>query len=196
MKYGYARVSATDQNLDRQLHILEVNEGINRKNIYCDKASGKNFDRPKWQKLLKKLKPGDLLVIVSLDRLGRNYQEMGDMWRKLTKELKVDVKVYDMPLLDTTWAKDSLGQFIADLVFQLLSYMAEAEREKIHERQRQGIEVAKQKGVKFGRPAIPIPAEFLFDCKSNELSRKQMANKYNVSESTICRWIKRSETMS
>lgn len=157
--YGYVRVSSTDQNEDRQLMALKkVN--IPEKNIYMDKLSGKDFNRPQYKKLVRKLKPGDLLYILSIDRLGRNYEEIQNQWRILTKEIGIDICVLDMPLLDTRNGKDLMGTFIADLVLQILSFVAQSERENIRKRQQEGIAAAKAKGVKFGRPPLPLPENF------------------------------------
>ena len=157
--YGYVRVSSTDQNEDRQM--LEMQRlKIKKKNIYIDKQSGKDFNRPSYQRLLGKLKKGDLLYVKSIDRLGRNYREIQDQWRVLTKEMEVDVVVIDMPLLDTRVYKDLMGTFIADLVLQVLSFVAENERVNIRKRQEEGIKAAKLKGVMFGRPMIKVPDNF------------------------------------
>ena len=157
--YGYVRVSSTDQNEDRQLMALKkVN--VPEKNIYMDKLSGKDFNRPQYKKLVRKLKPGDLLYILSIDRLGRNYEEIQNQWRILTKEIGIDICVLDMPLLDTRNGKDLMGTFIADLVLQILSFVAQSERENIRKRQQEGIAVAKAKGVKLGRPPLPLPENF------------------------------------
>ena len=157
--YGYVRVSSTDQNEDRQ--ILEMQRWkIKKKNIYIDKQSGKDFNRPSYQRLLGKLKKGDLLYVKSIDRLGRNYKEIQNQWRVLTKEMEVDVVVIDMPLLDTRVYKDLMGTFIADLVLQVLSFVAENERVNIRKRQEEGIKAAKLKGVMFGRPMIKVPDNF------------------------------------
>ena len=157
--YGYVRVSSTDQNEDRQM--LEMQRlKIKKKNIYIDKQSGKDFNRPSYQRLLGKLKKGDLLYVKSIDRLGRNYKEIQDQWRVLTKEMEVDVVVIDMPLLDTRVYKDLMGTFIADLVLQVLSFVAEHERVNIRKRQEEGIKAAKLKGVMFGRPMIKVPDNF------------------------------------
>ena len=157
--YGYVRVSSTDQNEDRQM--LEMQRlKIKKKNIYIDNQSGKDFNRPSYQRLLGKLKKGDLLYVKSIDRLGRNYREIQDQWRVLTKEMEVDVVVIDMPLLDTRVYKDLMGTFIADLVLQVLSFVAENERENIRKRQEEGIKAAKLKGVMFGRPMIKVPDNF------------------------------------
>lgn len=135
-------------------------KGIPEKNLYIDKQSGKNFDRPRYKKLVKKLKPGDLLYILSIDRLGRNYKEIQEQWRILTKEKNADICVLDMPLLDTRNGKDLMGTFIADLVLQILSFVAQSERENIRKRQAEGIAAAKARGVKFGRPSLPLPENF------------------------------------
>ena len=157
--YGYVRVSSTDQNEDRQM--LEMQRlKIKKKNIYIDKQSGKDFNRPSYQRLLGKLKKGDLLYVKSIDRLGRDYKEIQNQWRVLTKEMEVDVVVIDMPLLDTRVYKDLMGTFIADLVLQVLSFVAENERVNIRKRQEEGIKAAKLKGVMFGRPMIKVPDNF------------------------------------
>lgn len=157
--YGYVRVSTKDQNEDRQLIALHE-LGLSDKIIYVDKQSGKDFNRPQYQKLLKKLRPGDLLYIKSIDRLGRNYEEIQNQWRVLTKEKGVDICIVDMPILDTRRGKDLLGTFISDLVLQLLSFVAENERTNIKQRQAEGIAAAKAKGVRFGRPPKPLPENF------------------------------------
>lgn len=157
--YGYVRVSAKDQNEDRQM--VAMHElGLNDKRIFTDKQSGKDFNRPQYQKLLKKLRPGDLLYIKSIDRLGRNYEEIQNQWRILTKEKSVDICIVDMPILDTRRGKDLLGTFISDLVLQLLSFVAENERTNIKQHQAEGIAAAKAKGVRFGRPPKPLPEGF------------------------------------
>lgn len=157
--YGYIRVSTTDQNTARQFAAMEKLQ-IPKKNLFVDKQSGKNFDRPAYQKLIRKLKEGDLLYIKSIDRLGRNYEEIQEQWRILTKEKKIDIVVLDMSLLDTRQGKDLLGTFISDVVLQILSFVAENERQNIRLRQAEGIAAAKANGVKFGRPERPIPDNF------------------------------------
>ena len=160
MNYGYARVSTVNQNLDRQLDEL-MKIGIETKNIYTDKESGKDFNRTNYRKLLKKLKEGDVLFIKAIDRLGRNYNMVLEEWRILTKEKGVDIVVIDMPLLDTRIeGKNLVGKFIADVVLQILSFVAENERETMRQRQAEGIRIAKAKGIKFGRPSVPIPSNF------------------------------------
>lgn len=157
--YGYIRVSSVDQNEDRQAIALR-GRGIPEQNIFMDKQSGKDFERPQYKRMVKKLKPGDLLCVLSIDRLGRNYEEIQDQWRRLTKEIGADVSVIDMPLLDTRNGKDLMGTFIADLVLQILSFVAQNERENIRKRQAQGIAAAKARGVKFGRPPRPLPENY------------------------------------
>lgn len=157
--YGYIRVSSKDQNEDRQL--IALNEvGVERKNVYLDKKSGKDFDRPQYKKLLRKLKKDDLLYIKSIDRLGRNYSEILEQWRILTKEKGIDIVVLDMPLLDTRRGKDLMGTFLSDIVLQVLSFVAENERSNIRQRQAEGIAAAKARGVRFGRPPAPLPENF------------------------------------
>ena len=158
-EYGYVRVSSLDQNEDRQMIELQKKQ-IPEKNIYIDKLSGKNFERPAYKRLFKKIKQGDLLYIMSIDRLGRNYVEIQEQWRILTKEKGIDIVVLDMPLLDTRTGKDLMGTFISDLVLQILSFVAQNERENIKKRQAQGIAAAKAKGVRFGRPEKPVPDNF------------------------------------
>lgn len=157
--YGYVRVSTREQNEDRQMIALN-NLCVPKKNIFMDKQSGKDFDRPMYQQLLSKLQQDDLLYIKSIDRLGRNYEEILEQWRILTKEKKVDIAVLDMPLLDTRRGKDLMGTFLSDIVLQVLSFVAENERKNIRQRQREGIEAAKMRGVRFGRPENPLPENF------------------------------------
>nr|WP_201754806.1 recombinase family protein [Pseudoflavonifractor sp. 60] len=157
--YGYIRVSTRDQNEDRQfiaLREMAVPEG----NIFMDKQSGKDFNRPQYKKLIRKLKPDDLLYIKSIDRLGRNYGEILEQWRILTKEKKIDIVVLDMPLLDTRRGKDLMGTFLSDIVLQVLSFVAENERTNIRQRQAEGIAAAKARGVRFGRPPRPLPENY------------------------------------
>lgn len=157
--FGYARVSSIDQNEERQITALRTVK-VPEQNMYVDKQSGEDFERPQYKRLKKKLKKGDLIYILSIDRLGRNYEEIQRQWRILTKELGVDICVIDMPLLDTRNGKDLMGTFIADLVLQILSFVAQSERENIKKRQAQGIAAAKAKGVRFGRPSKPLPCDF------------------------------------
>ena len=157
--YGYIRVSSRDQNEDRQLMAFAVLR-IPEKNIYLDKQSGKDFERPQYRKMVRKLKKDDLLYIKSIDRLGRNYEEILEQWRLLTKEKGIDIVVLDMPLLDTRRGKDLMGTFLSDIVLQVLSFVAENERSNIRQRQAEGIAAAKAKGIKFGRPPKPLPENF------------------------------------
>lgn len=157
--YGYVRVSSRDQNEDRQLIALEE-VGILRKNIYVDKQSGKDFDRPAYQEMLRRLGRDDLLYIKSIDRLGRDYAEILRQWRILTKEKGIDIVVLDMPLLDTRRGKDLMGTFLSDIVLQVLSFVAESERVNIRQRQAEGIAAAKARGVRFGRPRRQLPKNF------------------------------------
>jgi len=187
--YGYARVSSTDQNEDRQLDAMQE-VGVPEKNIYLDKQSGKDFERPQYKKLVKKLQPGDLLYILSIDRLGRNYEEIQKHWRILTKESGVDICVIDMPLLDTRNGKDLMGTFIADLVLQILSFVAQNERENIKKRQAEGIAAAKARGVPFGRPTVAAPDDFAKIIKAwekKQLSIAEVLKQCNMSESTFYR---------
>lgn len=163
--YGYIRVSSKDQNTGRQLAAL--NEyAVPSKNIYIDKQSGKDFHRPQYRRLVRKLRPGDLLYLKSIDRLGRNYGEILEQWRLLTKEKNVDIVVLDMPLLDTRRGKDLMGTFLSDIVLQVLSFVAENERSSIRQRQAEGIAAAKARGVKFGRPCLPLPKKFYEACQA------------------------------
>lgn len=159
MVYGYVRVSAKDQNEDRQ--IIAMREvGVSEKNIYMDKQSGKDFKRKQYKRLVRRMKKDDLLYIKSIDRLGRNYEEIIKQWRYLTKEKRIDIIVLDMPLLDTRRGKDLMGTFLSDIVLQVLSFVAENERSNIRQRQAEGIAAAKARGVKFGRPPKPLPENF------------------------------------
>ena len=157
--YGYIRVSTRDQNEDRQL-IAMRELSIPEQNIFMDKQSGKDFNRPQYKKLVRKLKPDDLLYIKSIDRLGRNYAEILEQWRILTKEKQIDIVVLDMPLLDTRRGKDLMGTFLSDIVLQVLSFVAENERTNIRQRQAEGIAAAKARGVRFGRPPKPLPENY------------------------------------
>ncbi len=187
--YGYARVSSMDQNEGRQMIALHEAAVLER-NIFMDKQSGKDFDRPNYKKLVKKLKAGDLLYILSIDRLGRNYEEIQTQWRILTKEIGIDICVLDMPLLDTRNGKDLMGTFIADLVLQILSFVAQSERENIRKRQAEGIAAAKAKGIKFGRPEKSVPNDFSKIVKAWEqkkLTLAEVLKQCNISESTFYR---------
>ena len=192
--YAYVRVSSKDQNEERQL--VAVKEyGVERQNIYVDKQSGKDFDRPAYQKLLKKLKPADALIIKSIDRLGRNYDEIIEQWRFLTKEKKVTIKVLDMPILNQV-NSDLTGQLIADIVLQLLSYVAQTEREFIKQRQAEGIAAAKSRGVKFGRPPLKRSERF-YKLKAQwlkgEVSSRVAARELQIAHSTFVRWSKETK---
>ncbi len=190
MYYGYVRVSSKEQNVDRQLDALDK-LNIERKNIYIDKQSGKDFQRPAYKRMLKKLKKGDLLIIKSIDRLGRNYDEILEQWRIITKVKQADIFVIDFPLLDTRNKDNDLtGAFISDLVLQILSYVAQTEREFIHQRQAEGIAAAKRRGVKFGREKIPLPDSFESAKNkyiSGELTVRQAAELCGMNYSTFYR---------
>lgn len=187
--YGYVRVSSADQNEDRQMIAL-VEVGVADENIFIEKQSGKDFDRPQYIQMIKKLKSGDLLYILSIDRLGHNYEEIQRQWRVLTKDTGVDICVIDMPLLDTRNGQDLMGTFIADLVLQILSFVAQSERENIKKRQAEGIAAAKAKGVKFGRPEKDVPDDFGKIVKEWELKRLPFSEVFklcNMSEATFYR---------
>ena len=185
--YGYVRVSSKDQKEDRQQIALK-GVGVERQNIYVDKQSGKDFNRPQYKKMLRKLKKDDLLYIKSIDRLGRNYEEILQQWRFLTKEKGVDIVVLDMPLLDTRRGKDLMGTFLSDIVLQVLSFAAENERTNIKQRQAEGIAAAKAQGIKFGRPPLPLPDNFYEVHKawrSKKLTLKQAAEACNMPVGTF-----------
>ena len=187
--YGYVRVSSTDQNEDRQL-IAMGNLNIPAGRIYTDKLSGKDFERPMYQSLMKRLKSGDLVYIKSIDRLGRNYEEIQNQWRILTKERGIDIAVIDMPLLDTRNGKDLMGTFIADIVLQILSFVAHSERDNIKKRQAEGIAAAKARGVQFGRPAKKSPDNFTALVKQWErgkLPTKDLIKQSGLTETTLYR---------
>ncbi len=196
--YGYIRVSSTDQNEDRQrIALSEV--GVEEKNIYMEKLSGKDFNRPQYKKLVRRMKSGDLLYILSIDRLGRNYAEIQNQWRVLTKEIGIDICVIDMPLLDTRTCKDLMGTFIADLVLQILSFVAQSERENIKKRQAQGIAAAKAKGVHMGRPVKGVPDNFgklvkLWEKK--KISLEQVLQECGMSEATFYRRLREYRLMN
>lgn len=189
MTYGYVRVSSTDQNEDRQLVALRKCK-VAEENIYVDKQSGKDFMRPKYLELSEKLCQGDLLYILSIDRLGRNYEEIQKQWRLLTKDIGADICVIDMPLLDTRQGKDLMGTFIADLVLQILSFVAQNERENIRRRQMEGIAVAKARGVRFGRPGIASPGDFgqvVEMWEKKQLTFQEAAGQCHMSKATFYR---------
>lgn len=188
MTYGYARVSTKEQNEDRQL-IAMREFGVER--IYLDKQSGKDFNRPEYMKLRRKLKRGDVLIVQSLDRFGRNYDEILVQWRYITKEKQADIVVLDMPLLDTRNDKNLTGRLIADIVLQLLAYVAQTEREYIRKRQAEGIAAAKARGVKFGREAMPIPEAFYSVAEkwaAGDLSARKAGAVLDVSHITFLKW--------
>lgn len=190
--YGYVRISGTDQNEDRQMEAMRK-KGVEESHIYVDKQSGRDFNRPGYLKMMGRLKEGDLLYVLSIDRLGRNYREVQEQWRVLTKEMGVDICVIDMPLLDTRNGKDLMGTFIADLVLQILSFVAESERDNIRKRQEQGIAVAKAKGVKFGRPRVQVPREFpeiVDEWERKEISFGEVLKRCGMSQATFYRKLK------
>lgn len=193
--YGYIRVSTREQNMDRQ-RIALMKAGITQKQIYMDRQSGKDFERPQYQKLLKKLGKGSVLYIKSIDRLGRNYHDLTEQWRIITKEKGADIVVLDMPLLDTRRDKNLLGTFISDIVLAMLSYAAENERENIRQRQAEGIAAAKLRGVAFGRPAKPLPDHFAQAYqawKSGEICAAGAAKECGMPRSTFLYKAKRYE---
>ncbi len=187
--YGYVRVSSQDQNEERQLIALKE-KLVDPKYTFIDKQSGKDFDRPQYKKMIKALKAGDLLYILSIDRLGRNYEEIQRQWRILTKEIGVDICVIDMPLLDTRNGKDLMGTFIADLVLQILSFVSQNERENIRKRQAQGIAAAKARGVHMGRPILATPENFpdvVKDWEAGNIMTKDALRQCGMSETTFYR---------
>lgn len=192
-KYGYARVSTKEQHEDRQMAALS-DFGVGEKNIYLNKLSGKDFERPQYKRLVKRLKKEDILVVKSIDRLGRNYEEIINQWQFITKEKGVYIVVLDMPLLNT-WEgnKDLTATFIADLVLQILSYVAETERENIRKRQAEGIVAARKRGVKFGRPPRKRPdnlEEFVESWKRGDMSSREAARRLDLAQTTFLRWAK------
>ena len=190
MTYGYVRVSSRDQNEERQMIAMQ-NFGVEKKQIYLDKQSGKDFERPQYQKLLRKIKCGDTLVIKSIDRLGRNYDEILVQWRTITKQKKAAIVVLDMPLLDTRQNRDLTGTLIADIVLQLLSYVAQTEREFIKQRQKEGIAAAKARGVRFGRAPMEHPADYdkvYAVWKQGDISAREAGRRLNISYKTFLRW--------
>ena len=189
--FGYARVSTTGQNLARQLVALHE-AGIPDADIFTDQKSGKDFDRPAWKRLLRKLRPGDLLVVTSLDRFGRNYAEMTAVWSELVRTRNVHIRVLDMPILDTTVGEGLTAAFIGDLVLRVLSYVAETERAHIRQRQKEGIAAAKARGVKFGRPSISLPENFATCAalvESHALSVRAAARQCHLPNSTFCKYL-------
>lgn len=189
MKVGYVRVSSKDQNEARQIESMQE-YGVDK--IYMDKQSGKDFNRPEYQKMISELKEGDIVILHSLDRLGRNYDAIIEEWHKITKQIKADIKVLDMPLLDTTTTENNLtGKFMADMVLQILSYAAALEREKIRQRQAEGIEIAKREGKYKGRARIKVDdnlfKELLSQYIGGKLNKVQFATALNVSRPTLNR---------
>lgn len=196
--YGYVRVSTREQNEDRQL-IAMREMGVPEKNIFIDKISGKNFDRPQYRKLLRKLNGNSVLFIKSIDRLGRNYMDLSEQWRIITKEKGADVVVIDMPVLDTRKEKSLLGTFISDLILALLSYVAESEYRTIHQRQAEGIAAAKERGVKFGRPPKPLPDNFYEihnEWRAKKMTLKQAAEACNMPVGTFYGKARKFENMN
>lgn len=191
MEYGYARVSTKEQNERRQFVALQE-FGVGNNRIYVDKQSGKNFERVQYQRLLRKLKCGDTLIIKSIDRLGRNYEEILEQWRIITKERQADIVVLDMPLLDTRRNKDLTGTLIADIVLQLLSYVAQTEREFIRQRQAEGIAAARQQGVKFGRKPMERPLEYRKlkeQWMQGKISARSAARQLGITHRTFLLWV-------
>ena len=189
--YGYVRVSSRDQNTARQYTALR-DYGVAERDIYTDVRSGKDFDRPAYRRLLKKLRPGDTLVVKSIDRLGRNYAEILEQWREITKEKRAAVVVLDMPLLNTGQGRDLTGTLISDIVLQLLSYVAETEREMIRQRQAEGIAAARARGVRFGRRPLPKPPEFdsvKSAWEGGEISARKAAERLGVNHRTFLKWV-------
>lgn len=187
--FGYARVSTMDQNADRQVIALRE-KAVAAERIYIDSKSGKDFNRPQYQAMMRSMQAGDLLYVLSIDRLGRNYEEVQEQWRFLTKELRVDICVIDMPLLDTRSGKDLLGTFIADLVLQILSFVAQSERDSIKKRQAEGIAAAKARGVRLGRPQIPMPGQFeqiVAAWKAGNITLDEALRRSGLSASTFYR---------
>lgn len=185
--YGYARVSTNEQNTDRQIIALKE-IGVPEKQIFIDKLSGKDFQRPQYKKLLKKLDDQSVLYIKSIDRLGRNYEDLGEQWRIITKEKKADIVVVDMPILDTRREKNLLGTFMSDIILALLSYVAENERINIRQRQAEGIAAAKSRGVKFGRPPVPLPENFHQmhkEWRNGKISMKEAADACHMPAKTF-----------
>lgn len=194
-KYGYIRVSSIDQNESRQMKAMEE-LNIAKDKIYIDKQSGKDFHRQNYQKLLHQLMPGDLLYILSIDRLGRNYREIQKQWRYLTEERQIDICVIDMPLLDTRRYKDLLGTFISDLVLQVLSFVAESERDNIRKRQAQGIAAAKARGTRFGRPEAKMPKNFqqlVIKWRNNKITCEEILQICQISKATFYRRVREME---
>ncbi|MCY8233925.1 recombinase family protein [Priestia endophytica] len=195
-KFGYIRVSSRDQNEGRQLQSMEE-AGISPRDIFIDKQSGKNFNREQYQLMKRMIRKGDILYIHSLDRFGRNKEEILQEWNAITKEIEADIVVLDMPLLDTTQYKDSLGTFIADLVLQILSWMAQEERDRIRKRQREGIDAALKGGISFGRPKAQVNLEFIEAYnrwRNKEITAVQAMKEANVKKTTFYKLVKKHES--
>ena len=191
MEYGYVRVSTITQNIDRQLDEM-FKLGLSEKQIYIDKQSGKDFERPNYKKMKKRLRKNDLLIIKSIDRLGRNYEMIIEEWSSITKDIKADIVVLDFPLLDTrSDNKNLVGKFISDIVLQVLSFVAQNERENIRQRQAEGIRIAKEKGIHMGRPPYQVTNHFLKVVKkyhNKEITSVKAANLLNISRSTFIKY--------
>ena len=191
-QYAYVRVSTKEQNEDRQMLALAPYK-LSKRNIYMDKQSGKDFNRPAYKRLMKRLRPGDLLIVKSIDRLGRNYEEIIEQWRVLTKEKKIDIKVIDMPLLDTTYGKDLLGTFISDLVLQVLSFTAQNERDNIRQRQAEGIAAAHAKGIRWGNTPMRLPDNFediYSRWQAGELTQEEVMERCGMARSTFYKYLR------
>ena len=197
--FGYIRVSTKEQCEERQIIALK-NLPVPENKIFIDKLSGKDFNRPQYKKLIRRLKCGDTLVVKSIDRLGRNYDEILNQWRFITKVKRADIVVLDMPLLDTRQTgKDLTGTFVADMVLQILSYVAQTERENIRQRQMEGIAAAKQRGVRFGRPRKHMPEKFFYlknQWENKKISSRQAAKELNIAQDTFLRWVKEQKSRS
>lgn len=196
--FGYIRVSSKDQNEDRQVRAMKEMQ-VPPENMFIDKQSGRDFDREQYKTMVGSMQDGDLLYIISIDRLGRDYEEIQNQWRILTKDIGIDICVTDMPLLDTRKGKDLMGTFIADLVLQILSFVAESERHNIRKRQAQGIAAAKARGVKFGRPAKKLPLDFeqlVNRWERKEISLPEVLKEFNISERTFYRRLKELKGIS
>lgn len=198
-RYAYIRVSSKDQNIDRQVDAMS-DIGIDYNNMFIDKQSGKDFNRKAYKKLIKRLREEDIVYIKSIDRLGRDYEEILEQWRLITKKKRADIVVLDFPLLNTANQVNGItGKFISDLVLQILSYVAQVERENIKQRQAEGIKVAKEKGIRFGRPKRELPKEFnevYHLWLRNEISKREAARRLNTNHNTFTNWVKRLEEKS
>lgn len=191
--FGYCRVSSIDQNEDRQLKAM-LEQGINERNIFIDKASGKDFERPQYQALKAQLRQGDILVIKSIDRLGRNYKQIVNEWKEITSDIKANIRVLDMPVLDTTRTEGLIGQVISDIVLQLLGYVAEQERAFIKQRQAEGIKIAKEKGKRLGKPPIAYPSnwhEVYPIWKKGEITAREAMKRMNLKPTSFYKLVKK-----